>query len=107
MPELIRIDLPRKGAGFTLRHRWGGEDKVTFLGPGQRVWLFRKVSTLTEFLASETPPAPQWRAEFGADGHTWDPQTAMGYNLRQMIDGTLRWGLGFEAEPCNELCIEL
>jgi hypothetical protein len=80
MPELIRIDLPGRGSGFTLRQRldWRKE-QVTFLGPEERVWLLREVSTLTDFLASEAPPAPQWRAQVHADGHTLDPEQAERY----------------------------
>ncbi|AJT63893.1 hypothetical protein T261_2208 [Streptomyces lydicus] len=109
MAELILISLPGKGSGFTLRQpsRWLRPDYVEFLGGDGRVWLFREISYLQDFLASGASAAPRWRDLVQTDGRELEPDQAERYNLWQMVDGTLRWGPGDEAWPCSELCIEL
>ncbi len=108
MPEPISIDLPGKGSGVTLRQRLGPrEEQVAFLGAEAQVWLFREAPQLVDFLAGEAAPAPQWRALVPTGRHNLDLEHVQRYNLWHMIDGTLRWGLGYEALPCSELCVEL
>jgi hypothetical protein len=108
MPDLVRIGLPGVGSGFTLRHRtpWGLEH-VEFLGAEGRVWLFRTVSDLRDFLVSAGPVAPRWRGCVPSGGRELDHLRVERYKLWEMIDGTLRWGPGEEAAPCSELCVEL
>jgi hypothetical protein len=109
VPQLIRLDLPGTGSGFTLRWlgRYSKVEQVAFLGDDEQVWLFRETSQLARFLASDALPAAPWRALAQAQDQDLAPEKAERYNLWQMIDGTLRWGPGYEALSCSELCIEL
>jgi hypothetical protein len=108
VPHLVNIDFPMKGSGFTLRQRLGPtEDQVAFLGAENQVWLFREVPQLVDFLARDVAPAPHWRDLIDATDHDLDLERVHRYNLWEMVDGTLRWGPGYEAIPCSELCVEL
>ncbi|MGV9349769.1 hypothetical protein ACWDSD_34310 [Streptomyces spiralis] len=109
MTDLVRISLPGKGTGFTLRQpsRWLRPDYVEFLADDGRIWLFREFSQLQEFLASDAWPAPYWRDLLEADDRGLVPDSAKQYNLFQMINGYLRWTDGYEARPCSDLCVEL
>ncbi|MBE8519271.1 hypothetical protein ILP97_17430 [Amycolatopsis sp. H6(2020)] len=105
MPELVRVDLPSRGSGFTLRQpdRFLRMDHVEFPVADGSVLLFREMSHLHDFLASDA----YWRDLVSFDNRELDPERARRYDLRQMVDGTLRWGPGDEAGPCSELCAEL
>lgn len=109
MTDLVRISLPGKGAGFTLRQpsRWLRPDYAEFLADGERVWLFREFDQLQGFLASDLRPAPYWRELLEADGRELVPDSATQYNLFRMVDGHLRWSDGHESLPCMDLCVEL
>lgn len=105
MPELVRIDLPGMGSGFTLRQpdRYLRVEHMEFPAVDGRVWLFRGMAQLHDFLATD----PHWRDLAGLDHRELDPERATRYDLWQMVDGTLRWGTGDEAGPCSDLCVEL
>ncbi|MGP3989984.1 hypothetical protein [Streptomyces sp. 3N207] len=90
MSELVRVDLPSRGFGFTLRQPslWLRPDYVQFLGDGQRVWLFREVSQLRDFLGSDAATALDWRELVQADGvrgENHDPidLTAIPWSVRE------------------------
>ncbi|MEU4226398.1 hypothetical protein AB0F17_19050 [Nonomuraea sp. NPDC026600] len=108
MVELIHIELPGVGSGYTLRlgniDAWG---RLEFLGDNQKVWLFRARSQLADFIASEAHPAPYWRELIEHTPVDLIREQTTGYDFRRMINGDLRWTAGDHALDCSDLAAEL
>ena len=106
-PEVIRLDLPVRGSGYTLRHnRWRRPEYGEYPSDGGRIWLFQEPSQIHDFLASEVWPAPYWRELF-ADAHEdLDLRDPLRLDLWCMVDGPLRWS-SEPVSPCNALLVEL